>query len=168
MPKQTQALAIPGVDQEESSYPILSQVIQQGPKDIPIELIIDLRRKHLSASQIAKIVGCSKPNVIQRLHKACIQLEATDRFRKNKGDVLANLQRRISNSITDADLEKAGLLAKATSFGILFDKQQLFEGKSTSIVFYADLIKAKQIVDQEIREAEVVDNMSSNEGKTGI
>jgi len=166
MDKQTQALAIPDVDQT-----LLSEIINSPrahQKDIPIELIIDLRKKQLSTGQIAKLVGCSRPNIVQRLQKAAVDIELTYKFRKHRGEILANLQRRIIQSITPADLEKAGLRDKVISSGILFDKERLEEGKSTSIVFYADLIKAKQIVDQQIQDAEQLDNMSSNEGKAGI
>jgi len=137
-------------------------------KYIPIERIIELRKKHLSCAEIAKILGCSKPNIVQRLHKISEELDLTDHYVNNRSKILAFQQRRIIQSITDADLKKAGLRDKVISTGILFDKERLEEGKSTSIVFYADLIKAKQIVDQEIQEAEQIDNMSSNEAKTGI
>jgi len=150
MDKQTQALTV--IDAETLSA--LSQVVNTQPKYIPIELIIDLRKKHLSASQIAKIVGCSKPNIVQRLHRACLSLDLTDRYRKNRAEVLGNLQRRISQSITDADLTKAGLRDKVISMGVLYDKERLETGQSTQNIFYADMIKAKSQVDKEIQELE--------------
>lgn len=140
--------------------PVINQL-----KYIPIERIIELRKKHLSCAEIAKVLGCSKANIIQRLHKVSEELDLTDTYVSNRATVLAFQQRRIIQSITDADIKKAGLLEKVKSTTFLHNSERLELGKSTSNIFYADLIKAKQMVDKEIQEAEVVDNMSQSEGK---
>ena len=119
-------------------------------------------------SQIAKILGCSKPNIVMRLKKIGYEVDSLNNFKEAKADILELELKRNIQSITDADRKKASYYNKVVSIGILIDKIQLLTGKATSNIFFADLIKANQINDLQIQEAEVIDNMSGNEGKTGI
>jgi hypothetical protein len=146
---------------QTSPYPVNIR----AQKNIPIERIIELRNKKLSPEEIGKILGCSGVNVLQRLKSLIYEVDLIEPFKKNRANIFAFHQNRIIHSISPADLEKAGLRDKVVAAGILYDKERLETGQSTSNIFYADLIKARQIVDREIQEAEVVDNMSDNEGK---
>jgi len=136
------------IDQSNLEFPPVINPL----KYIPIERIIELRKKHLSCAEIAKVLGCSKANIIQRLHRISEELDLTDQYVKNRADVLAFQQRRIIHSITDADIKKAGLLEKIKSTTFLHNSERLELNKSTSNIFYADMIKAREQVKQDIEE----------------
>jgi len=123
-------------------------------KNIPIEAIIELRQKNLTVNQIAKILGCDHSNIVRRLQSISNEIDLTHSYKKNRADILAFHQRRIIQSITPADLKKAGLRDKIISAGVLYDKERLETGQSTQNIFYADMIKAKSQVDKEIQELE--------------
>ena len=102
-----------------------------GSKGIPIETIIELRKKNLSCSQIATLLKCNPSNITRRLKTIDEAIETTNHYRSNRGFLLSLEQNRIRHSITNADLKRAGLRDKVISIGVLFDKERLEEGKST-------------------------------------
>lgn len=98
---------------------------------IPITKMIELRRKGLSYSQIGKIVGCDKSNVVRRLAAVSADIEGLDDYKSSRADIFAAGQRKIIKSITNKDIKKASLLQRVTSAGILYDKERLERGEST-------------------------------------
>jgi len=104
----------------------------QTNKHIPIETILDLRRKKLSCSQIACIVGCCKQNIQQRLKDS--GLEHLETHKKYRADILALKSREILESIDTADIKKAGLRDRVIAYGTLYDKERLELDKATSII----------------------------------
>lgn len=106
-----------GLQSNQSSAP--------GPKNIPIELLIDLSQKNLSYSQIAKQVGCTSSNIIQRFNAIDYTPARVEAFKRSRADFLAFTQSRILNSITMEDINKANLQTKVISFGILHDKEMI-------------------------------------------
>lgn len=105
----------------------------QRQKNIPIETLIDLAEtKKLSHSQIGKIIGCSAPNVTQRLQRAGIT--TLGNYKSNRADVIALVGKQILSSISDEDIKKASLNQKVVSYGILYDKERLERGQSTENV----------------------------------
>ena len=125
-------------------------------KGIPIESIIALRRKQLSMSQIAKILGCSKPNIVMRLKKIGCELDRLDNFKEVKADLLELELKRNIESITHTDRKKAGYRDKVISAGILIDKIQLLAGKATQIMGYADALKARDVVKMTLEELQAI------------
>lgn len=126
----------------------------RGPsKQIPIETILDLHSKHLSHSQIAKIIGCDKSNITHRLQaEGVVSLQ---HYKDNRADILALLQRRIVSTITALDIKKASLLQKATVFGILYDKERLERGLSTVNQSIHSLIIERACADKEAKPKKV-------------
>lgn len=99
------------------------------PKNIPIEKLVDLRKKGLTYSQIAAVVGCSKPNVVIRLQGILPELETIEDFKSSKADIIANNQRRVLNQLTTAKLEKSSAYQLVGMFSLLHETEQKERGK---------------------------------------
>ena len=137
------------IQTQEIDVNSLPLTINRSQKGIPEEILITLRRKKLSYSQIAKIVGCSKPNVLVRLRGKCEEIELAEEFRRNKADIFNLHQYRISKSITPADRQKAGLLEKTKSICFFHNQEKVERGEATQIMGYADALKAKESIRSE-------------------
>ena len=126
-----------------------------GPKSIPIEAMIDLKRKGLSNIQIGELLGCHNSNVSKRLKALDNSIDLTDRYIKHRPWILAYEQNRIRQSITAADIAKAGLRDKMVSIGILHDHELKAAGLPTQIILYADAVKLKQQLADERKALEL-------------
>ena len=87
----------------------------------------------LTYEEIAAIQGVSK----QAVHKALqglLPTEDTDIYRSKRGDILAEMQRKILDSIDYHDIKKSPLGSRIVSAGILYDKERLERGLPTSIL----------------------------------
>lgn len=116
---------------ELTNQPTAIDYSSRAPKGIPIESILELRDKNLTQEQIAKILGCTKQTVNQRLKAYNPIFNQIESFKKHRGDALSYTQARILNSLTPADIKNASLLQRTTAFGILYDKERLERGQST-------------------------------------
>lgn len=103
-----------------------------APKNIHIESIIELAEKNLSYSEIGKILGCSKEAICQRLKRHGYTPTRLKEFKKGRADTFALMQNRIVQSINEADIKKASLLQRVTALAVLYDKERLETGQSTS------------------------------------
>ena len=101
-----------------------------APKNIPIELLITLRKKKIPVNAIARICKCTPQNIRKRLAGKLQDIRMIDEYKNNRADILAYQQRRILKSISDDDINKAKLVEKTTSYGILFDKEKIELGKN--------------------------------------
>lgn len=101
-------------------------------KHIPIENIIELKRKDLTDEQVAALLGCERSNITKRLAKHKDEIEGLDRFKKHRGDILAWNQKRLLGSITDDEIRKAPLGTKVLAACQLYDKERLERGLSTN------------------------------------
>ena len=122
-----------------------------APKGIPIEDIIELRRKNLTVGQIGTLLGCSPQNVTLRLSRIKEDLEGLENYKKHRADVQAWHQRKILNSLSDEDIKKSSMLQKVTAIGILYDKERLERGQTTANVGHVDYTGRLQ--DLEAQEA---------------
>jgi len=118
----------------------LTTLPDSTPKGIPIADIIEYRERGLSYAEVAKLVGCSKPNVIERLQTAGKEIEATNNYKKHRADTFANMGSRLINSFTPGDIKKMSGLQKATAVGIFYDKERLERDLSTDNVSHDVLI----------------------------
>lgn len=145
--------------QAESNTEIEKPKSKYGSKNIPIETLIDLRKKNLSYPEIASILKIHPKSVQVRLTPLMKDLELTDTFHKHRADILRYKQRLLLNGITAAKIEKANIQQLTWAFGVLFDKERLEMGQLTQIVGYVDLIKSKQRLSSEMDsiEAELVE-----------
>tara|TARA_Y100000310_G_scaffold182236_1_gene182309 strand:+ start:13463 stop:14041 length:579 start_codon:yes stop_codon:yes gene_type:complete len=116
-------------DVNESRHPNAGLVSRK--KYIPIELLIAYFEKELTFVDIGHILGMTPQVVRRRLNKAGYYIKRDKCFKKHEAHVIENIKRRIAESISEKDINKASLLQKLTSFGVLFDKGRLLEGKST-------------------------------------
>lgn len=98
-------------------------------KNIPLELLLVLRKKKIPVNAIARICKCSPSNIRKRLQGKLQDIRMVDQYKENRADILAYQQRRVLTSITDKDLEEADLKDKSISYGILYDKERLETGK---------------------------------------
>ena len=131
---------------------------KSGPKAIPIELMIDLKRRGLADTQIGELLGCHGSNVGRRLAKLSSSIDITDKYIKHRPWLFAYEQQRIRQSITQADIRKAGLRDKIVAIGILHDHELKAAGLPTQIILYADGVKMRQqlIEERKALEAEAV------------
>jgi hypothetical protein len=80
------------------------------------------------------MTGRSKQAVHQRLQPYKDAIENLPAFKENRADIFAIHQQRLLNSLTDDDIKKMPPGSRMTSFGILYDKERLERGESTSNV----------------------------------
>ena len=99
---------------------------------IPIEILIDYRKKGLSYSQIAKLTGISKQACNQRLKPLYETLELADAFKNNKSEIFNYKQSRLLNSLDEKSIKSMPPYQRVVAASILYDKQRLEDGLSTS------------------------------------
>ena len=135
----------------------LPQPSKLGPKGIPIESIIEYRRKGLTTREIAAILNCSHTNIVERLQTVSDEIDTLPDYKKHRADILAIRGRRVLNNITNEKLEKATAYQLTGMFGIINQHERLERGESTSNVGFADYTKKISDIDKEIEalEAEV-------------
>ena len=133
---------------ENPTKPILAGIIEAPTtrKRIPIEAILELKLKGNSDKDIATLLHCSQQNVSTsiktrietsqqnvsaRLREYRDEVETLENFKKNRADILAVVQKKLLNSLSDADIKKATAYQRIGMFGILYDKERLERGEST-------------------------------------
>lgn len=124
-------------------------------KDIPIEAILDYRAKGLSHRDIARLLGCTRVNITNRLRSLVEYVDTIDTFKRHKGDILAVKQSILLDKITPEAVKECSVRDAVVSFGILYDKQALHEGRATSIVNYADISNDISKLEAEIQAIEM-------------
>lgn len=95
-----------------------------------IQELIDLKLAGKSYRQIGEITGISK-DAVRNAIKELLPTDATEIFKKNRADILAELQRKILESCNQDNLAKVGFRDKVVCAGILHDKERLERGQST-------------------------------------
>ena len=109
----------------------------------PIEYLMTLRRKGLSHRQIAELIHVERSAVSQRLAGIDDQITWVDEYRKDRALILAYYQRHLLTFLTPAKLRKASARDLIVGMGILYDKERLETGQSTSNIAYADMLQAR-------------------------
>lgn len=118
----------------------------------------------LTQREIAKQVELSVGRVNAIITEAFTPQEMAQ-FKDIEANLIAKKRADIIKSIGEQDIEKASLMQKAASYGILYDKQALLEGRATSImdVDIRHLIASISAPDQsKITVDNPVDNFSSS------
>lgn len=115
----------------------------KGHKLDVTEKILEIKNEYpdLKHNEIAKMTGCTRQNVTQTLQRYGIKPSNVNRYRKFRADILAGIQEQILHSISKEDLNKASLKDKTISMSILFDKERLEQGKSTTNIALAKLVE---------------------------
>ena len=147
------------MDEKISETPLssVSNTIQRareskrGPKNISLEKIIALRKRGMSTYEIAKLLGCTHSNVVQRLAK--VDLEGLELYRDNKDVVLEHKQRELLNNLTPEKIKTMPGKDIIISAGILEDKIRNIRGESTSIVEVRSITATLNEVTDRMRKA---------------
>lgn len=117
----------PKIVPKRDEIPIEIQKKPQRPKDIPIEKIIELRRKGLSLQDIADICKCTAQNIHVRLQG----IEEFETFSRDKALYYEHLQHKILRTIDESDIKKSPFGTRITAAAILEDKIRLIRGQAT-------------------------------------
>lgn len=94
-----------------------------------------LKHPELSHANIAKRIGCSRPNVTSVLTTFLAGTSDTylRDFQDSKADVYDALQLRLLASVTQSKLDKTPAVSLVTGAAILEDKSRLIRGLATGI-----------------------------------
>ena len=132
-----------------------TNTLTTAPKFIPISTIIELMEvKGLNQSQTAKVLGCSKPNISNRLKQLDYVPGYLKSFKDNRADVLSALQAQIVKHITPEKLQKASAYQLTGMMSLLHNQERLERGQSTENIAYADMAKQQAIVKNNIKAFE--------------
>ncbi len=135
--------------------------------EIPIEKLLEYRKKNLTYEEIAALTGKCRQTVSNLIHKA--DLDGLDTFEANRDKVFASKQREIVNSLTDAKIKDMSGLQLITGAAILQDKIQVIRGQATVIIDHRvmvldlnraiDQLRAEQAQEAgDIQDAEVINS----------
>ena len=130
--------------------------LTKSDKDKIIEIA---RNTELTHEQIAKLNNVERSTVTKVLQKYGIEKKELDEYKTNRADILAGIQHRIAKCITDEEIKNAPLNIKAMTFGVMYDKERLELGKSTTITDDVDNILQRI----ESRFNKVIDITPSND-----
>jgi hypothetical protein len=91
---------------------------------------------------LAATTPATPPEIANRLHipnqtvhhalkRYGIEPNRLDSYKKHRADILAGMQDKILNSVTDDDIKGMPVGQRIMSYGILYDKERLETGKSS-------------------------------------
>ena len=138
MQKQTHASPLlisneyPDLSTEPPDNPTSTDNSKYTPKGIPLEKIIEYRRKGLSARAIGKIFNCDHSNVINRLKTVAEDVDTLPEYMIHKADILTLTGKRIINHLTDDKLQKASAYQLTGMYGIINQHDRLERDLSTA------------------------------------
>lgn len=115
----------------------------------------DRYHHRLSFQAIADKYGVSRQAVQQRLQAFTDQLgdpDALKGFQEIEADIQSAIKRRFSSHLLDADISKLGAKDAAMVYGIVYDKNRLQTGQSTSnqSVFFTIVSESDDAIPAEI------------------
>ena len=122
-------------------------------KGIPLEDILELRRKDLTLKQISVILGCSEANVHKRLKGFAPTQVKIDRYKRHRADLLALTQAQIHDSITPAVIDASTLLQRASTLKVFNDAERLERGLSTANINSHQVIESRPDLQQAVTTA---------------
>ena len=127
-------------------------------------MIVEIATEHpdLTTREIGKLADCSHVNVITVLKRYGINRDETEDYKAHRGDIQAGIQNRILKSITDADIKAMPVGQRLMGYGILYDKERLERGQSTSNVDVRVTAALEVELSQIDKEIEIL------KGKSGI
>lgn len=96
------------------------------------EKVAELGKTDLTQEDIAGMIGIERSTVSKILKSFKVHKEQVETFKDERADAMAVIQREILSNITVDEIKKAPLQTKMMSYGILYDKERLERGQSTS------------------------------------
>lgn len=120
--------------------------------DEPLSLakMIEYRNKGLSYEEIARILGCTKQNVWERLQPFRQSIDNIKGINDNRANVLSVVSDSILNSLTADDIKKSSGYQKVGMYALLYDKYRLETNQSTANIAYTDMSRRLSELDSEI------------------
>jgi hypothetical protein len=134
-----------------------SDTIDHIDTPIPIGKILEYKQKGLSLQAIADINGRSKQSVSQRLKPYRHLIEGLDAYKARKSDILHLKGQELLEALTPGVIKEMKGRDLVVSYGIMYDKAQLEDGKPTALVAYADLCQNSDAIDKRLEELGVMD-----------
>ena len=92
---------------------------------------IELKMNGNSYTEIAKIMGCH-PSAVHNAIRHLLPTNATEIFKRERGDVLAEMQRKLLVSIDNATIKRMSGGSRILGVAQLYDKERLERNLSTS------------------------------------
>jgi len=96
------------------------------------ERIIAAKKAHpdLNNKQIAAIIGTTRENTSRTLTQYGVDMGAVEAYQKHRADIFDGVCSRLLASVTDSDINKASLMQRMASVGVLYDKMRIERGLS--------------------------------------
>jgi hypothetical protein len=116
----------------------------------------------LNYTQTADRLGCHPSNISTRLQRYGYQPGYLDTFKEHQADLYAIRRARIAKHITDEKLEKMSAYQLVGMDSVTLNSERLIRGESTENIAYADMTKAKQLVDDKIKAFEAKYNLDES------
>jgi predicted DNA-binding protein YlxM (UPF0122 family) len=108
---------------------------KRGPKDgqtFSQAKILQIAQEHpdLSQNEIAAVAGVERSTVSRTLSRYGADLGLVEEYKAHRADVFAAMQEKLIASCTAGDVNKATLMQRMASVGILYDKERIERGLS--------------------------------------
>ena len=107
--------------------------IEPKTRKIDLPKALELRQKGLTEQEIADLFHCTKQAVSKALKPyADLFNGEIEVFKKNRADLFASTQRELLESFDPSDIKKMNVKDRVIALGIMYDKERLERGQSTS------------------------------------
>ena len=117
---------------------------------IPIERLIEYRRKGLTMKEIGLLCECSEANVSKRLKH--VDMDGLDVFSKHKAEVFESKQRELINVLTPDKLNNMSASQAIVGAAILQDKIQTMRGNATEIIDHRVITASLEEITKRMRD----------------
>jgi len=128
------------IDDKKPDEIELLQVVKRKNRSADI-VNLKLRNKELTERQIGKLTGTTQQNVHRTLQRYNIDTKQLTGFKKARADIMAGLQDNILSTIDPDIINKSSLKDRIISASILYDKERLETGKSTSNIALSKVVE---------------------------
>lgn len=102
-------------------------------RKIDVHKALELKVKGATYEEVSSLFNCTKQAVMKALKPYAAILDGSvEDFKHFRADLFAVAQRELLQSITDAEIKKMSVKDRIVATGILYDKERLERGQSTS------------------------------------
>lgn len=106
--------------------------VDSAPKFVPIEDLVAYAEQGLSLRKIGKLTGISPQAVSQHFQRAGYTPKRLRHYKQHRADIFAYYQTILLNSLTESEIKRIPPAQRIVCLGILYDKERLERGQSTS------------------------------------
>jgi hypothetical protein len=111
---------------------------EESKQDIPIEKLLDYRKRKLTYEEIATLTGLCRQTVSIRIKEA--DLDGLDVFSAQKDNVFEHKQQELVKNLTGEKIKGMSGLQIITGAAIFQDKIQAIRGQATEIIEHRSLV----------------------------